>query len=70
MFLGSLRGYTHLPENPFMVDAGFQVPFDGWTHRRLSQGLTGAEDSEVADWLCAGIQESGIFLPFQPQRSS
>lgn len=36
MFLGSLRGNTHLPENPFMVDAGFQVPFDGWTHRRLS----------------------------------
>ena len=36
MFLGFLRGYTHLPENPFMVDAGFQVPFDGWTHRRLS----------------------------------
>ena len=36
MFLGSLRGNTHLPENPLMVDAGFQVPFDGWTHRRLS----------------------------------
>lgn len=30
------RGHTHLPENPFMVDAGFQVPFDGWTHGRLS----------------------------------
>lgn len=33
--LGSLRGYTHLPENPFMVDAGFQVPLMAG-HRRLS----------------------------------
>lgn len=30
------RMHTHLPENLFIADAGFQVPFDGWTHRRLS----------------------------------
>ena len=30
------RPHTHFPENPFIVDAGFQVLFDGCTDRGLS----------------------------------